>query len=280
MKFSERTISAISRVITGESEHSFYRSGPFLVKFFNEIGFNDEYGQGFPSRWKYAEDKVRRVTFNPAQMLKLFDNLLDPRNYFETEYNLEDIVDYLNEYLKFDEYELIKSGNFYKLREIKGTLVELTIDFQESQELNHQFIQEQIRKCEQKIIDGDYSGAITNSRSLVEAVLLEIETRLKNERPDYDGDLIKLNKRVQKLLNLDPGRKDISDSLKQILSGLNSIVSGLASMRNKMSDSHVITYKPSKHHAKLAVNAAMTLCDFIFDTYQYQTEKGFLEIIQ
>lgn len=275
--FSERTIAAISKVITGESGNSFYRSGPFLVKFFNELGFNDEYGQGFPSRWKYTEDRVRIINESPSRMLKLLDATLDPRNYIDTEFDLSVIVDYLNEYLKFDGYELFKSGYFYKLRELKGALVESTIDFEESKELNHIFISEQIRKCEHKIAEGDYSGAITNARSLVEAVLIEIESRLINETSEYDGDLIKLYRRVQKLLNLDPGRKDISEPLKQVLSGFNSIVSGLAGMRNKMSDSHVITYRPFRHHAKLAVNSAMTLCDFIFDTYQYQLDKGFLE---
>ena len=199
---SERTISAISKVITGESGNSFYRSGPFLVKFFNELGFNDVYGQGFPSRWKFAEDRVRSINESPARMLRLLETTLDPRNYLDTNFDLNTIVEYLNEYLKFDGYELFKSGNFYKLRELKGALVESTIDFEESKELNHVFIQEQIRKCEQKVAEGDYSGAITNSRSLVEAVLLEIESRINKEIPEYDGDMIKLYRRVQKLLNL------------------------------------------------------------------------------
>jgi hypothetical protein len=93
--FSERTIAAISKVITGESGNSFYRSGPFLVKFFNELGFNDEYGQGFPSRWKYTEDRVRIINESPSRMLKLLDATLDPRNYIDTEFDLSVIVDYL-----------------------------------------------------------------------------------------------------------------------------------------------------------------------------------------
>lgn len=273
MKLSERTLQAVARSITGDSGLSIYRSGAALVRFFNELGYNDIYGKGFPSRWQYAEEKVRGLKDKPETMLKLFETLLDPREYLNTEYDLKTLVEHLNEYLKYDEYELIKHGSFYRLRELKGAIVELKVDFQESQELNHEFIREQIIKCDEKIFDGDYSGAITNARSLVEAVLCEVEIRLDDKRPDYDGDLNKLYRHVQKLLNLEPGRQDIIEPLKQILSGLNNIVSGLAAVRNKMSDSHVITYKPSKHHARLAVNAAMTLCDFIFETFQYQMDK-------
>ncbi|MFN5240162.1 MAG: abortive infection family protein [Aphanizomenon sp.] len=37
-----------------------------------------------------------------------------------------------------------------------------------------------------------------------------------------------------------------------------------------MSDSHVISYKQSEHHARLAVNSAKTLCNFLFNTKEYQ----------
>ena len=75
----------------------------------------------------------------------------------------------------------------------------------------------------------------------------------------------------------DPSRKDISEMLRQVLSGLTSVVNGLASMRNKMSDAHASSYKASKHHAKLAVNSAKTFADFIFDTYSYQNGTGKLK---
>ncbi len=48
MKISERTVSAISQIITGDKAISPYRSGPKLVKFFNEFGTNAVYGRGFP----------------------------------------------------------------------------------------------------------------------------------------------------------------------------------------------------------------------------------------
>ena len=88
---------------------------------------------------------------------------------------------------------------------------------------------------------------------------------------------MKAYNRVRVLLNLDPSRKDINDALKQVLTGLSSIIHGLATMRNKMSDAHATSYKPARHHAKLAVNAAKTVCDFLFETMAYQREKGTLK---
>jgi hypothetical protein len=48
-------------------------------------------------------------------------------------------------------------------------------------------------------------------------------------------------------------------------------------MRNRMSDSHAANYKPGRHHAKLAVNAAKTLADFLFETMAYQDSRGLLD---
>lgn len=108
-------------------------------------------------------------------------------------------------------------------------------------------------------------------------LLLAIGAELSIESPPaFDGDMGRLFNRVRGLLNLDTSRKDISDSLKQVLTGLTSIVQGLSAMRNKMSDSHGTTYKPARHQAKLAVNCAMTLADFMFESKAYQEEKGLL----
>jgi hypothetical protein len=36
-------------------------------------------------------------------------------------------------------------------------------------------------------------------------------------------------------------------------------------MRNKMSDAHPAQHRPQRHHAVLAVNAAMTLSGFVLE---------------
>ena len=45
MILQKKTLEKLRNLINEETE---YRSGPKLVQFFNELGFNDTYGQGFP----------------------------------------------------------------------------------------------------------------------------------------------------------------------------------------------------------------------------------------
>jgi Abortive infection C-terminus len=141
--------------------------------------------------------------------------------------------------------------------------------------VNQLFIDQQIKKCDRKLAENDFDGAITNARSLLEAVLSEVEQELSPQSPEpYDGDLVKLYKRVQKLLNLEPSRTDIAEPLKQVLGGLASIVSGLAALRNKMGDAHVRSYQPAKRHAVLVVNAAKTLAAFVVETKEHNVARG------
>lgn len=273
MKVAARTLTAIGRIVTGDENLSRYRSGPNLVRLFNDYGSNDEYGQGFPSRWQYAENKLRELNGTPG-LAALLCEVLDPREFMDSEHEPGPAIEYINQRLTYDGYEIALEGGLAKVRNLQGVHVEARHPFQGSKEHAHLFINEQIEKSERKIQGEDYDGAITNARSLVEAVLTQIESSLDRDPPQYDGDLPKLYKRVQKLLNLDPSRPDIDQSLKQVLSGLVNIVQGLSGLSNKMGDRHVRTYKPSRHHAILVCNAAKSACNFLFDTYAYQKEKA------
>jgi len=269
LRISERTIKALGKIVTGDERLSPYRGGPNLVALFNELGLNDVYGQGFPSRWTYAEESIRKLNGRPELPL-LIEKIFDPREFLNNEFEITNALEFFNQYLSYEKHQLVLVGGYAKVRDLNGVDVNFVHPFKNSKDDAHIFIDEQVKKCDAKISSGDYYGAITNARSLVEAILTEIEKGLDESAPEYDGDLVKLYKRVAKLLNLGPERKDISDTLKQILTGLSSIIAGLAGLRNKMSDAHVASYKPSKHHAKLAVNSAKTICDFLFETKEYQ----------
>lgn len=274
----KQTISALQKLITGDNVDSDralapYRSGPALVDFFNQFGFEEIYGQGFPTRWVYAEDKLSEIN-GTIHLKKAIEISIDPRHFFKTDYTVEEAVDYLNQFLAFDGYEIIKQGISYILASSSDELVNFDHAILDNNTPNIEFIKEQTFKCKTKISLGDYDGAITNARSVLEAVLLEIEHNIHGKKQKYNGNLVQLYKRVQKELNLEPSRQDISNSLRQLLSGMVSIVSGLAPLRNKMSDSHARTYKPSEHHAKLAVNSVHTLCIFLLESYEYQIKTG------
>ena len=192
--------------------------------------------------------------------------MFDPRDWRDENKPREQAASYLNDYLKHDGYELAANGEFFVVRALQGGSVSFEYSAAAALEVNQVFIDEQVEKSERKLRDGDHDGAITNARSLVEAILVDVEKELSAEAVAYDGDLPKLYRRVQKVLNLEPSQKDISDSLKQLLGGLASVIYGIAGLSNVMSDRHVRTFEPTKEHATLVVNAAKTLAAFVIGT--------------
>lgn len=279
MKVSELTIAALGKIATGDrtkGDESVapYLSGPELVHFFNEFGADVVYGQGFPSRWQFAEAEIRDHNGSPS-LAKVIEALLDPRRFLGTEYTADRAADYLNQRFRYDGYEACRVGELYRVRETSGPGV--AVQAPTFPTLSHPFIEEQLEKCDAKIASSDFEGAVTNARTLVEAVLQTIESELSGRTQPYDGEIQRLFKRVQKLLNLEPSRKDIADHFRLVLSGLSNIVHGLAPLRNKMSDAHPAVFRPSRHHATLVVNAAKTLVDFLFATYEYQNTHGMLK---
>lgn len=274
MKVSEYTVEFLANLISGDMTDTPYRSGPKLVQFFNEFGARDVYppGGGFPSRRTYAQEKLRNLNGNVV-FRQVILNALDPRIFLRDSFDLEPIITKVNENIKHDGYEVVPEGMAYKIRGLFAGQIKLESSAIVAHELSQLAIDENIKKCEQKLSDADYSGAITNARSLVESVLIGVEKDTDPNAIEYDGNLQSLYKRVQKHLNLAPDRKDIAEPLKQLLTGLISIIGGLAAIRNKMGDAHATSYRPAQHHAKLAVYAAITLSNFIFETTNYQKSR-------
>jgi len=278
VKLSEYSIKFLGSFVAGDLPGLPYRSGPQLVQFFNQFGNRDVYPSngGFPTRRIYAQDKIRELNGSTV-LCSVIAKAVDPREFINTEKTVEDAATLLNENLKFEGYEIAREGLFFAVRDLGAARVKLEASARVPDAVTQLAIDENIRKCEAKLSEDDFSGAITNARSLIEAVLIGIEKDLDADAPPYDGDLVKLFRRAQKLLNLGPDRKDVSEPLRQVLSGLTSIVTGLAAMRNKMSDAHAASYRPSRHHAKLAVYAATTLADFLFEAKNHPTARGLID---
>ncbi len=115
----------------------------------------------------------------------------------------------------------------------------------------------------------DPMGAITSSRSLIEAICKYILDELK---VDYDpkSDLPLLYKQCAKSLNLSPDQH-AEDIFKKILSGCYSVVDGIGALRNAYGDAHgknPTAKKPDQRHADLAINLASTMAMFLLETYE------------
>jgi hypothetical protein len=144
--------------------------------------------------------------------------------------------------------------------------------------IDFEYIQEQVKKCNSKIAEKDYEGAITNSRTLIESICLYIYEK-KEGQYDYKGNLIRLYKDVSQLLNMTPS--DYPDgNLKQILSGVFSIINGVSGLRNDFSDAHGSSpktkYKVDERHAILTVNLSKTIAEYLYLSYE-KSEQGIVK---
>ena len=119
VKLSRRSVESLGPLITGNATLSVYRSGPELVRFFNEHGLNDDYNSGFGSRWAYAIDALERLNGTNA-MSGVISSALDPRDFLNTDFDIEAAVDYVNTFLHFDGYCVAKDGPYYICRKISG----------------------------------------------------------------------------------------------------------------------------------------------------------------
>lgn len=279
IKLSPQSIERLAEIITGDAKISQYRTESAIHAFLINLNLDDAGVEPGSSRKRNVENYVK--FFNSTKHLEeIILAAIDERDFVgTTEFNLEKVVGYLNEMFSYDNCEIILRNDKYVVhkRETGKVLSTLSKD----DVLSDEYINEQVEKCQEKISTGDFDGAITNARTLIEAVLQKIDKK-SSDSPKESSDsphsknekLPQLYKKVQGNLNLAPGNDSLNQDLKQILSGLTSIVSGVAAVRNTASDSHKRRYNPKEHHAVLVVNTAMTFCRFLFDTYSYQKSKN------
>lgn len=186
----------------------------------------------------------------------------------------EEVVEYLNRYFDTDGYsvEKIESSDEYKIYSLDDCLVNYDCLFKESERGNYILINEHNEKCFNKIKLGDYTGAITNSRSLLEQLLCEIKAerlRTQGQRVSgYNGDIGQLIDNTFPLINFQLGQIGAAQrAYEKLENGFKDLISGLAILRIGMSDAHSITYVPTQKDAILAVNTAKTLANFIVRHY-------------
>ncbi|QOR35162.1 hypothetical protein IMX26_17155 [Clostridium sp. 'deep sea'] len=106
MNLNKKTLEKLRILINEETQ---YRSGPQLVDFFNEIGFSDSYGQGFPSRWLYTDDKLKKINGTP-ELDKCIKNLFSPINFVNKIQELDTCIKDFNQYLSFDGWNVVRKN--------------------------------------------------------------------------------------------------------------------------------------------------------------------------
>jgi len=121
---SDDTLKGIASIFCGDTGNLYsYKSGPVLVKFFNQyFEYNDEYRSGFPSRWYYVYEKL--VTFINSGLFEKFLTLILSKEYIirdtkctqvEAANKAENILSEFNKILKIDACLITHNSDHYNL---------------------------------------------------------------------------------------------------------------------------------------------------------------------
>ncbi|MDB5281068.1 MAG: hypothetical protein JWO06_143 [Bacteroidota bacterium] len=106
MVLNKKTLEKLRVIINEDSE---YRSGPKLVDFFNTLGSNDAYGQGFPSRWAYTDDKLSKLNGTP-ELDKCIKLVFNPINYIGRYELLDKLIADFNLFLTYDKWQVVRKN--------------------------------------------------------------------------------------------------------------------------------------------------------------------------
>lgn len=118
MKLSIATLEKLRNLINEETQ---YRTGAQLVNFFNELGFNDIYSSGFPSRKNYTDEKLKIIN-DTSDMDLCIMKLFSLSNYVANIYKVDIDIEEFNKYLIFDGWKVVRNNKnitFEKVTEIE-----------------------------------------------------------------------------------------------------------------------------------------------------------------
>ena len=252
-----------------------YLSGPTLCEISNKFGLPVTYGWngGAQSRWAYHDDLLAHCIQNKRESDLLaflfskgqFVDKLRGQTPEVIEYAYAQIVnaviDQINGALYFGGNELVQLGKEFVIRKLGSTI---SVAAPSVKTIDRSYITDLSDRALKDVIDGNYDSAVTKARTLLEEVFCYVIEK-KGEAPSESGDIGKLYNQVKQLYNMHQS-KDMDKRINGLLSGLEKILSAIAEMRNKGSDSHGVGAKRiniADHHARLFVNSAMTMADFV-----------------
>lgn len=252
-----------------------YLSGPMLCDMSNKFGLPVTYAWngGAQSRWAYMDDLLAHCIqnghesdllsflFSKGQFTEKLRGQTPETIDYAYSHIVKAIINQINGILYFSGNELVQTGSVFVIQKI-GTTISVAAPSVTA--IDRRYITDISERAMKDISDGNYDSAITKSRTLVEEVFCYVIEK-KGVEPSESGDMGKLYNQVKQIYNMHQD-KDVDKRINGLLSGLEKILSAIAEMRNKASDSHGVGAKRiniSYYHARLFVNSAMTMADFV-----------------
>ncbi|OGF41598.1 hypothetical protein A2477_01415 [Candidatus Falkowbacteria bacterium RIFOXYC2_FULL_47_12] len=225
----------------------------------------------WPDGWVFEDQRLNLMRGDDEIFLKFLCETIHPVVRTDQE-EVKNLLKIYNSNLEADGFEIFQIKTISSKPVFSARLITTPIQIGNLDRFDYDFVKEQHKKCDDKLYSGDYDGAITSSRSLVEGVISEIYHKCTGKKLLGTGDLLKDYKAIKDLINLSDDSY-IHDGLKSIVNSFNGIIQNIDFLSNKMGDRHRPIIKPSKHHAKLVVDSAKTISDFLFSSMEYHANR-------
>jgi hypothetical protein len=175
MVLQKKTLEKLRQIINEESE---YRSGPKLVDFFNNFGFRENYGQGFPSRWMYTDERLQKINGTP-ELDRCIKEVFAVVNFANDIPKLDKLLEEFNNILTFDKWKVKREHSeilFQKLDKI-------IITTEPKQNGNNEIKEEDFLSQEFKDASIDKIGLDGSVTEILNYRFSEIKTCLEREAP-------------------------------------------------------------------------------------------------
>ena len=273
IRLGSRALDVLAEVICGgtvpgaDAPISPYRKQTALCAFFREdIGVQLLSPTSGASRTQWTRYELGRV--NGTETMRLLLSAVGrPVDFYGTMFSVDVVAEVLNGFLAHEGIRLVPGKTGLAVLPLSAAQVE-------APKLTNAYVHSLAEKCEERLGTGDFEGAISAARTLLEAVLAELEETLLGERKDHKGDLPRQFRGVAKALKMDDQRPELDERFRELVRGLTSIVNSVGALRNGMSDAHPRKRAPAEHHARLIVNSSKTAAMFLVDSYNWQRARA------
>lgn len=279
-RLSPQSIDALAEVISGGPANAttppigLYRSGPQLEKFMR--GCNIEFNLNGGSRVPSLVDCLLAINNGPdtAEILpRIFQKATEPRDFITAPEKLTRVIDYMNQYLVPDGFELRHQGQKVVLVPLGKNAVVIDHLVNKIEVIDFDTVARDIERALESC-DRDPEDAVTAACSAVESVCRSVLIALDLGLPAKQ-DITGLYKAVRDPLGLSPQRSDlpgpIADDARKVLSGLATMIDGIGALRTHAGDAHGRERgfaRIDSRIARLAIHSASTAALFIIETWQ------------
>ena len=210
--------------------------------------------------------------FNLARFQKEF-SVLTPEEIKQRHTAIvEGAIAAINSMLFFGGHELRCFGNNYVITSVDDVPA---MSIPSINTIDRSYIKDMANRAQEDIELGNFDSALTKARTLLEEVFCWAIER-KGEQHSSRGDLGKMFSQVKCLYNIHAD-KTMDRRICDLVNGLNKIVDSIGQMRNKQGDAHGVgasRVNIEDYHARLAVNAAANVADFVLSVVHRAERNG------